>query len=149
MGYWCWTSERLRNQRPTLVVPPDVSTSVKEIWIGNVLLLENFLVKFLPAPEPFRRKYALGWVWGFFIYLSVGSFDDPEHGGELFCFGISMQLRAGILLWAPASSSGFPAKAFNLLLDFRQRLLNPGIWHSQRLLNSNIWNYQRLLYSKI
>ena len=31
--------ERLRNQRPILVVPPDVSTSVKEIWIGNVLLL--------------------------------------------------------------------------------------------------------------
>ena len=47
--------ERLRNQRPTLVVPPDVSTSVKEIWIGNVLLLETFLLQFLPAPEPFRR----------------------------------------------------------------------------------------------
>ena len=51
-------NERLRNQRPTLVVPPDVSTSVKEIWIGNVLLLETFLVKFLPAPEPFWRKDA-------------------------------------------------------------------------------------------
>ena len=50
--------ERIRNQRPTLVVPPNVSTSVKEIWIGNVLLLETFLVKFLPAPEPFRRKDA-------------------------------------------------------------------------------------------
>ena len=56
MGYWCWTSERLRNQRPTLVVPPDVSTSVKEIWIGNVLLLENFLVKFLSAPEHSGHK---------------------------------------------------------------------------------------------
>ena len=53
-------TERLRNQRPTLVVPPDVSTSDKEIWIGNVLLLENFLLKFLPAPEPFQRKDALG-----------------------------------------------------------------------------------------
>ena len=73
--------ERLRNQRPTLVVTPDISTSVKEIWIGNVLLLETFLLKFLPAPEPFRRKDALGWVWGFFIYLSVGSFNDPEQGG--------------------------------------------------------------------
>ena len=52
--------ERLQNQRPTLVVPPDVSTSVKEIWIGNVLLLETFLLKFLPAPEPFRRKDVLG-----------------------------------------------------------------------------------------
>ena len=62
--------ERLRNQRPTLVVPPDVSTSFKDIWIGNVLLLETFLLKFLPAPEPFRRKDALGWVWGFlYIYL--------------------------------------------------------------------------------
>ena len=67
---WYLIFERLRNQRPTLVVPPDVSTSVKEIWIGNVLLLETFLVKFLPAPEPFRRKDALGWVWGFlYIYL--------------------------------------------------------------------------------
>ena len=90
--------ERLRNQRPTLVVPTDVSTSVKNIWIGNVLLLETFLVNFLPAPEPFRLKDALRWVWGFFIYLFVGSFDDPEQGGELFSFGISMQSRAGILL---------------------------------------------------
>ena len=46
-------AERLRIQRPTLVVPPDVSTSVKEIWICNVLLLEKFLLKFSPAPEPF------------------------------------------------------------------------------------------------
>ena len=76
--------ERLRNQRPTLVLPPDLSTSVKEIWIGNVLLLEGFLVNFLPAPKPFRRKDALGWVWEFFIYLFVGSFDDPEQGGGLF-----------------------------------------------------------------
>ena len=61
--------ERLRNQRPTLVVSPDVSTSVKDIWIGNVLLLETFLVKFLPAPEPFWRKDSLGWVWGgLYIY---------------------------------------------------------------------------------
>ena len=52
------SNERLRNQRPTLVVPSDVSTSVKEIWIGNVLILETFLLKFLPAPEPFRRKDA-------------------------------------------------------------------------------------------
>ena len=52
--------EILRNQRPTLVVSPDVSTSVKEILIGNVLLFETFLVKFLPAPEPFPRKDALG-----------------------------------------------------------------------------------------
>ena len=50
--------KRLRNQRSTLVVPPDVSISVKEIWIGNVLLLETFLLKFLPAPEPFWRKDA-------------------------------------------------------------------------------------------
>ena len=77
-------NERLRNQRPTLVVSPDVSTSVKEIWIDNVLLLETFLVQFLPAPKPFRRKDALGWVWGFLIYLFVGSFDNPEQGGELF-----------------------------------------------------------------
>ena len=72
-------SESLRNQMPTLVVPPDVSTSIKNIWIGNVLLLETLLVKFLPVPEPFWRKYALGWVWGLFIYLFVGSFDDPER----------------------------------------------------------------------
>ena len=57
------TLERLRNQRSTLLVPPDVYTSVKEIWIVNVLLLENFLLKFLSTPEPFRRKDALGWVW--------------------------------------------------------------------------------------
>ena len=50
----------LQNQRPTLAVLPDVSTSVEEIWIGNVLLLEKILVKFLPAPKPFRRKDALG-----------------------------------------------------------------------------------------
>ena len=76
--------KKLRNQRPTLVLTPDVSTSVKEIWIGNVLLLETFLVKFLPAPEPFRLKDALGWVWGFFIYLFLGSFDNPEQGGGIF-----------------------------------------------------------------
>ena len=63
-------TKRLRNQRPTLIVPPNVSTSVKEILIGYVLLLETLLVKFLPAPEPFQRKDALGWVWGFlYIYL--------------------------------------------------------------------------------
>ena len=51
--------KRLRNQRPTHIVPPNVSTSVKLIWICIVLLL-----------EPFWRKYALGWVWGFlYIYL--------------------------------------------------------------------------------
>ena len=48
---------------PTLVVPPDVSTSVEDIWIGNMLLLETLLVNFLPAPEPFWRKDDLGWVW--------------------------------------------------------------------------------------
>ena len=90
--------ERLRNQRPTIVVPPDVSTSAKEIWIGNVLLLEKFLVKLLPAPEPFQRKYALAWVWGFSIYLFVGSFDNFEQGRELFRFGISTQSISGILL---------------------------------------------------
>ena len=77
-------SERLRNQRPTLVVIPDVSTSVKQIWIGNVLLLENFLVKFLRAPELFWRKYALEWVWGLYLYIFVGSFDDPEQEGGIF-----------------------------------------------------------------
>ena len=76
--------ERLQNQSTTLVIPPDVSTSVKVIFIGNVLLLEKFLLKFLPAPKPFRRKYALGWVWGFLIYLFVGSFNDPEHEGGVF-----------------------------------------------------------------
>ena len=33
--------KRLQNQRINLVAPPDNSTSVKEIWIDNVLLLEN------------------------------------------------------------------------------------------------------------
>ena len=75
--------KRLQNQRPTLVVPHDVYISVKDIWIGNVLLLETFMVKFLSATETFWRKYALRWVWGFLIYLFVGSFDDPERGGEL------------------------------------------------------------------
>ena len=49
-------NEMLRNQRPTLVVPPNVSKSVKYICIGNVFLLETFLVNFLPSPGPFRRK---------------------------------------------------------------------------------------------
>ena len=52
------SNERLHNQRPTLVVHPNVSTSVEEIWIGNVLLLETLIVKFLPAPKPFWRKDA-------------------------------------------------------------------------------------------
>ena len=60
------------------------------------MLLENLLVKFLPAPKPFQRKYALGWVWGFiYIYLL-----DPStilNGEGIFCFGKSMQSRAGIL----------------------------------------------------
>ena len=90
-------NERLRNQRPTLVVPPDVSTIVKEIWIGNVLLLETFLVKFLPAPKPFQCKDALGWDWRFlYIYLQ-----DPStilNGEGIFRFGNLMQSRVGILL---------------------------------------------------
>ena len=117
---FCWQGilllhsyERLRNQRPTLVVPPYVSTSVKEIWIGNVLLFETFLLKFLPATEPFRRKDALGWVWGFFIYLSVGSFNDPEQGGGLFVSKFrcnwEQECYYEILLF---------------MLNFRQRLLN-------------------------
>ena len=62
-------NKRIQNQRPTLVVPPDISTSVKDIWIGNDFLLETLLVKFLPEPEPFRSKDALGWVRGFlYIY---------------------------------------------------------------------------------
>ena len=65
-------------------VPPDVSTSVKDIWIGNVLLLEKYLLKFLPAPETFWRKDDLGWVWVFFIYLFEGSFNDPEQEGGIF-----------------------------------------------------------------
>ena len=106
------SAERLRNQRPTLVVPPNISTSVKEIWIGNVVLLETLLVKFLPAPEPFRSEDALGWVWGFFIYLFVGSFKDPEQGGELF---VSES-------WCNQEQE-FYYKILLLLLDFRQRLL--------------------------
>ena len=62
--------ESLQNHRPTLVLPPNVSTSVKDICIGNVLLLETLLVKFLPVTKPFWRKDALGWVWGFlYIYF--------------------------------------------------------------------------------
>ena len=49
-----------------------------------MLLLDTVLVKFLPAPEHFRRKYAFGWCLGMFLYIFVGSFDDPERGGELF-----------------------------------------------------------------
>ena len=105
-------NKRLRNQRPTFVVPPDVSTSVKEIWIGNVLLLETFLVKFLPAPEPFWCKDSLGWVWGFFIHLFVGSFDDPEQGGGLFV----SEFRCN-------REQEFYYELLLLLLDFRQRLL--------------------------
>ena len=105
-------NERLRNQSPTLVVPPDVSTSVKEIWIGNVFLLETFLVKFLPLPEPFRRKYSLGWVWGFFIYLFVGSFDDPERGGGIFV----LEARCN-------QEQEFYYELLLLLMDFRKRLL--------------------------
>ena len=104
--------ERLRNQRPTLVVPPDVSTSVKDIWIGNVLLLETLIVKFLPAPEPFRCKDYFGWVWGFFIYLFVRSFDNPERGGELFV----LEPRCN-------REQEFYYELLLLLLDFRQRLL--------------------------
>ena len=65
-------------------------------------------------------------------------------GRGAFRFGILMQLRAVLLLWAPATPAGFPTKDFNLLLDFQQRLLNLEIWHTQRLLNSMIWNHERL-----
>ena len=104
--------KKLRNQRPTLVLTPDVSTSVKEIWIGNVLLLETFLVKFLPAPEPFRLKDALGWVWGFFIYLFLGSFDDPEQGGG----GFVSESRCN-------REQEFYYEILLRMLDFQQRLL--------------------------
>ena len=106
------SNERLRNQRPTLVLPPDVSTSVKEIWIGNMLLLETLLVNPPPLPKPFWHKYALGWVWGFYIYLFVGSFDDPEQGGEIF---VSESLCN--------QEQEFYYDLLFLLLDFRQRIL--------------------------
>ena len=56
--------ERLRDQRPTLVVPPDVSTSVKEIWIGNLNKSKNEIfindwVKqkvVIPPYEKYQRK---------------------------------------------------------------------------------------------
>ena len=108
--------ERLGNQRPKLVVPPDVSTTVKDIWMGNVLLLETFLVNFLSAPEPFRRKNALGWVWGFFIYIFAGSFNDPEQRGELFV-SESRCTRCN-------REQEFYYELLLLLLYFRQRLLN-------------------------
>ena len=76
-------AERLQNQRPTFAVPPDLSTIVKEIWIGNVLLLETLLLNFLPATKPFWRKNVLGWVRFIYIYLFLGSFDDTERGGEI------------------------------------------------------------------
>ena len=74
--------------------------------------METFLVKFLPAPEPFRRKDALGWVWGFLIYLFVGSFDDPEQVGELFVSEYRCNLE-----------QEFYYELLLLLLDFWQRLL--------------------------
>ena len=90
--------KRLRNQRPTLVVPPDLSTSVKEIWIGNVLLLETLLVKFLPAPEPFLRKDDLGWVWGFlYIYLYDPSTILNREGGLSFWNLVSIESRNFIM----------------------------------------------------
>ena len=61
--------QRLRNQRPALFVPPNVSKIIKEIWIRNVLFLETLLVKVVPTPKPFWRKDYLGWVWGLYIYI--------------------------------------------------------------------------------
>ena len=72
------------------MVPPDVSTSAELIWISNVLLLETLLVKFLPAPEPFQRKDPLGWFWGFYKYLFVGSFNNTEQGGGLMFRNINL-----------------------------------------------------------
>ena len=111
----------------------------------------SYLIAVFPFHTEFIASvaFAVALFIFFKIYLFVGSFDDPEQGGELFCFRILMQSGAGILSWAPDSPAGFPAKAFNLLLDFWQRLLNPDIWHPQRLLDSKIWNHQRLLDSKI
>ena len=77
--YTLWTGQdhhlwhqvkRLQNQRPTLVAPHDVSTSVKQIWIGNVLLLETFLVRFSPRPNPFGAKMLqVGFEFFKYIYL--------------------------------------------------------------------------------
>ena len=50
---WIMTFKRLQNQRPKVVVPTDISTSVKEILLGNVLLLETLIVNLLPASETF------------------------------------------------------------------------------------------------
>ena len=50
----------------------------------RVLVLETFLVKFLPAPEPFRRKRCFRVGLGIFIStLSAGSSLDPARGGDL------------------------------------------------------------------
>ena len=77
-----------------------------------MLLLETFLAMFLPAPETFRRKDALGWVWGFLIYLFVGYFDDPEQGGGIF-----------VLEYRCNREQEFYYELLLLLLDFRQSLL--------------------------
>ena len=71
----------------------------------------------------------------FFIYLFVGSFDDPERGGELSFRKLDaierQEFYYKLLL-------NFLAKAFNPFLDFWQRILNSEIWHPQRLLNYRI-----------
>ena len=79
----CAHLEWIRNQKPALVTPsPSITNETKVIWIGK-LILETFLVKFLPAPEHFRRKILLGWVWDFYPNSFTGSLDDPERVGEL------------------------------------------------------------------
>ena len=67
----------------------------RQNWFWKLLL-----IKFLPAPEPFRRKMLLGWVWGFCSNsFAAGSFDNPERGEDLLK---QMRLGAKYYLWAPS-----------------------------------------------
>ena len=127
------------------------------------MLLETFLSKFLPTPEPFRRKDALGWVWEFlYIYLWDPSTILNREGGFLFrnldaiesrnfimssCFscwisGNGFKSPAGFSKKAFKSRDLTPPKAFKFQdlkppKDFRFQDLKP-LRCDQRLLKSDI-----------
>ena len=103
----------------------------------DVFVLETLIVNFLPAPKPFRRKDALGLVWGFFIYLFVGPFDNPERGG-----GLSFRNLAAIdsrnFIMSSCCSCWISGKNFESPAGFSTKAFKSQYLTPQRLLNSKI-----------
>ena len=79
----------------------------------------NFSNKFLPAPEPSRRKMLLGWVWGFLFYSitsrSMRSGRRLQPGAKRFC---ALLLQSFLEIFEIPNFKSRPLRSAPLLFSF-------------------------------